>query len=102
MVTAGLKWAPDMDLKDEINTKRIRPIEIALAINVTLSLFEKRLKNFYKKYFTFRIFEVIRNIYIIQWKNHLIYSSVWNHYILSNILGFIIFFGHKSWYILYL
>ena len=21
MVTAGLKWAPDMDLKDEINTK---------------------------------------------------------------------------------
>ena len=41
MVTAGLKWAPDMDLKDEINTKRIRPIEIALAINVTLSLFER-------------------------------------------------------------
>ena len=41
MVTAGLKWAPDMDLKDEINTKRIRPMEIALAINVTLSLFER-------------------------------------------------------------
>lgn len=30
-----------MDLKDEINIKRIRPMEIALAIKVTLSLLER-------------------------------------------------------------